>query len=68
MTEKLRSLTILFFAFFGGIFFLKTTYHAFLMQQEVDYRNEVQEAAFIALFIAVLFVFWSGYSIKLKKP
>jgi hypothetical protein len=67
MKERIRSIIVFFFVLFGGIFFLKTSFHGLILQKGLDYKSEALEAAFIAIFIAVLLVTVGGYTFQMKK-
>lgn len=66
MRHKLRSITLFFFTFFGGILLLKIIFYVFISGRSLNLENEIADTAFIAIFISFCLVLLNGYRFDVK--
>jgi|GEM_PF-5170303 len=67
MKNKIRSIVVFFFTFFGGILILKTLFHVVILGNSLNWRDEIVDTAFIAAFVAFFWVMLNGYRFNVKK-
>ena len=64
MKSKIKTIITLFFAIFGGTLILKYFGYSLLFKSEFNISDNINEQAFIALFVAVLLTFANGMRVN----